>query len=134
NVGGVHVVGGLAIDGDDDVTRPNTCAVGRSADEGGDNDDFVITWTYLHAYAVVFAALLFAQGRVGLGIKEIRVRIEDMQHARDSAVIDGLIRIYRLGIVLLDQVIDGGKIAQTVANVIAVRDAGASSDALPEDG
>src|ERR1035437_6190422 len=36
NIGGAHIVGGLAVNGGDDVARPYAGAIGRSADEGSD--------------------------------------------------------------------------------------------------
>ena len=89
---------------------------GRSG-EGIDDDDFVVARADGHAHAVVFAALVFAHERVGLGIKEIGVRVERMQHAGDGAVVDCLIRIHRLGVVILDEGIDVGELLQTVFNL-----------------
>ncbi len=111
HVGGTHVVGGLAIDSGDDVAGTNAGAIGGRADEGRDHDDFVVARPDGHAHAVILAALLFTQRRVGFGIKEIRVRIELMQHARDGAVINGLVGVYRVGVVLLDGLIDLGEFA-----------------------
>src|SRR5882762_8897710 len=39
NVGGAHVVGGLAVNSGDNVSRPDAGAIGRGADEGGDDDN-----------------------------------------------------------------------------------------------
>src|SRR5271155_5379132 len=51
-VGGAHVVGGLAVNGGDDVAGADAGAIGRGADEGGDDDNLIITGADRHAYAV----------------------------------------------------------------------------------
>ena len=117
DIAGGHVVGGLAIDGDDDVARTDAGAVGGGSDERRDDDDLVVARTDGHTHAVIFAALIFAQQGIGLGIKEIGVRIEHVQHARDGAVVDGLVRIYRLGVVLFHHVVNSGELVQAVADV-----------------
>src|SRR5262245_55545910 len=61
NVAGCHVVGRLAIDGDDDVTRMNACTIGRSANEWRNDDDFVIARSDGHTHAVILSALIFLQ-------------------------------------------------------------------------
>ena len=116
-VRGAHVVGGLAVDGGDDVAGADARAISRSSDERRDDDNLIIARADRHAYAVIFAALFFAQRRIGLGVEEIRVRIELVQHARDGAVIDRLVGIHRVGVVLLDGLIDLGELLQAVADV-----------------
>ena len=59
----------------------------------------------------------------------LRWRIEHAQHAGDGAVVDRLVRVDRLGIVLLDNVVHLGKGAETVANVV-IRGLRAAADAL----
>ena len=117
HIAGGHVVGGLAIDRGNDVARADAGAVRRSSDEGRDDNDLIIARADRHADAVIFAALIFAQQGIGFGIEEIRVRVEHMQHARDGAVVDGLVRIHRFGVVLLDDVVHRGELAQAVADV-----------------
>ena len=77
-------------------------------------------------------ALLFAQHRIRLGIEEVRVRVERVQHARDGAVIDGLVRVHRLGIVLLDDVVHLGKGVQVVAHIAVPAAGGGSPHSLSE--
>src|ERR1700694_5167309 len=64
DIASIHVVGGFSVDRDDDVAWADSGPVSGRPDEGRDNDDFVIARAYGHAYAVVFAALVFAQKRV----------------------------------------------------------------------
>src|SRR5208337_1001684 len=52
HIGGAHVVGGLAVNGGNNVARPDAGAIGRGADKGGDDDDFIIARAYRHAHAV----------------------------------------------------------------------------------
>src|SRR5580704_334700 len=101
-VTGAHVVGGLSVNRDDDVSGTNASPIRGRSRERGDDDDLVVAWADGHADAVVFAALVFAQKRVGFRIKEIRVRIEHVEHARNGSVINGFIGVYGLGVVLLD--------------------------------
>ncbi len=65
---------------------------------------------YDHSHAVVLPALVFAQQGKLLGIKETRMGIEHAQHARNGALIDGLIYIDRIGIVVLNYVQDPRKV------------------------
>ena len=95
----------------------NSGAIGGCSHKGRNDNDFIVARADRHAYAVVFAALIFAQQRVGLGIKEIGVRIEHVQHARNGAVVNGLVGVHRLGIVLLDQAVHVGELPQAVTDV-----------------
>ncbi len=117
HIAGAHVVGGLAVDGDDQSPGMNAGAISGRARERSNDDHFVVARPDGHADAVVLAALVFAQQRVGLGIEEIGVRIEHVQHARDRAVVDGLVGIHRLGVVLLDEGVDVGELLEAVADV-----------------
>ena len=117
HIAGAHVVGRLAVDRDDDIARADARAIGGRTGKGRDHDDFVIARTNLHAHAVILAALLLAQGRVGFGIEEVGVRIEHPQHAGNRPVVDGLVRVDRLGIVLLHHVVNIGEAAQAFAHV-----------------
>ncbi len=100
HVGGAHVVGGFSVNGGDDVAGTNARAVGGRAGKGRDHDDFVIARADRHADAVILAALLFARVRIRLWIKEIRVRVELVQHARNGAVVDGFVGVHGVGVVL----------------------------------
>src|SRR5947209_19310469 len=64
-----HVVSGLAIDGGDYVTGTNPSFICGRAHEWGNHDDFVVARSDRHAHAVVFAALIFAQQGVLLGVE-----------------------------------------------------------------
>src|SRR5262249_46457243 len=133
NIGAAHFGGGLAANRHNDVTRADTSSICRSSNKRCDNNNFVVAWADRHPNAVVLAALIFSQERVRLGIEEVGVGIEHVQHARDGAVVNGLVGVYRFGIVLLDDVVNGSELAQAVADVgIAAR--GCSGiDLLPED-
>ena len=70
-----------------------------------------------HADAVVLAVLVFAHLGEGLWIVEVGVRIEDVEHARDGAVVDGLVGLVGgqlLRVVLLDEGVDAGEGVQAV--------------------
>ncbi len=122
NVGSAHVVGGFAVDRDDHVARMNAGLVSRRSHERDDDDDLVVARANRHADAVILAALLFSQQGIRLGIEEVGVRIERVQHARNRAVIDGLVRVDRLGVVVLDDLIDLSELLQAVLDIaIAVR-------------
>src|SRR2546429_7699737 len=54
--------------------------------------------------AVVLASLVFPKQRKLLGIEETGMGIEHAQHARNGALIDGLIYVDVIGIVVLDNV------------------------------
>src|SRR5439155_15535332 len=117
HVAGGHVVGGLAVDRGDDVSRVNARAISRSAGERRNYDDLIVPWTDGHSYAVVLATLVFAQQRIRLGIKKVRVRVEHMEHARNGPVVNGFVRVYRLGIILLHDVIDLRELAQALTDI-----------------
>src|SRR5579872_523116 len=117
NIARAHVLGRLTIDRDDYVSGMNTRLVGRRSGEGEDHDNFVIARPDGHAHAVVLAALILAHQCIGFGIEEIRVGIERVQHSRDSAVVDRLIRVNRLGIVLFDDGVNIGELFEAVLNL-----------------
>src|SRR5580700_5090239 len=108
-VAGAHVVSRLSIDGDDNVPGANAGAIRRRAHKGRDDDHLVVTGPDCHAHAVILATLIFAQQRVGFGVEKVRVRIEHVEHAGNGAVVDGFVRVYRLGIVLLNEAVDVGE-------------------------
>ena len=119
DVGG-HAVRRLAVDRRDDVAGTDAGAERRRAFIRRDDVDLVVLLLDHHADAVVVAALIFAHLGVGLGIVEIRVRIEDAQHAGNGAVVDGrvgLVALDGLGVVLLDHRVDVGERLQAVANL-----------------
>src|SRR5579875_3779640 len=120
HIAGAHVVSGFAVNGDDDIARADAGAIGRSAGKGRNHNDFIISRPDLHAHAVIFTALLLAQGGIGLRVEKVGVRVKYAQHAGDGAVIDGLVGIDLLGVVLLDDAIDVAERAQAVANVVVV--------------
>src|SRR5215470_9423337 len=117
DIRGAHVVGSPAIDGYDHVAGMDPSLVCGRADKRENDDDLVVARTDRHAHAVVLAALLFTQQRIGFRIEEIRVRIERVQHARNCAVIDGFVRIYGLGVVVLNHLINLGELLKAILYV-----------------
>src|SRR5713226_3275864 len=97
------------------------------------HDDLVVARADRHAHAVVFAALLFPQQGIGLRIKEVRVRIQRMQHSRDRAVINGLVGAHRLGVVFFHRFINLGELLVAVPNVGIAAGRGCGADPLRED-
>ena len=124
-----HIFGRFPVDRDDHVARMNAGLVGGRSGKRKNHDHFIIARTNGHTHAVIFAALVFAHQRVRLGIEEIRVRIERVQHARNRPVVDGLIRVHRFGVVVLNQRIDVGELLQAVLNVRVARE---DDDCWPE--
>ncbi len=116
-----EVVGGLAVYGDNHVTRAQPGLVSGRADERRHHDDLIVARTDRHPDAVIQPALIFAQQRIGFGIEEVRVRIEHAQHAGNRAVVDRFIGVHRLGVVLLHQVVDLRELAQAVADFHVAR-------------
>ena len=127
-----HVVGGLAVHGGDDVARPDAGAIRGRSHKRRNHDHFVVARPHRHSHAVIFPALIFAQQGIRLGIEEIRVRIEHVQHARNGPVVDGLVGVHRLGIVLLHHVIHRGELPQAVADVGISPGSGRRIDLLPK--
>ena len=117
NVGSAHVVGGLAVDGNDHVARMDSRLVGRRSDKWEDDDDFIVARADRHSDAVVLAALFLAEQRVRLGIEEVGVRVERVQHARNGAVVDGFVGVDRLGVVVLDNLVHLCELLQAVFDV-----------------
>src|ERR1035438_1034415 len=116
DVRGAHVVSRLAVNGGDNIAGPDAGAIGRGPSKRRDDDDLIIARANGHTAAVVLAPLFFPQSGVRLRIKEIRVRIELVQHARYGAVVDGLVGIYRVSVVLLNLFIDFGELLHAVAD------------------
>ncbi len=71
-----------------------------------------------HAHAVILAALIFAQKRVLARIEEAGVRIEDAQHSRDRAFVQGVIGVHGDGVILLHDGKDLREIAHGVLKVV----------------
>src|SRR5215467_5379792 len=117
HITGGQVVSGLAVNSDDYVARANAGLIGGSSHERGQDNHLVIARSNGHTDAVVFSALLFTQGRIRLGIKEIGVRIQDMKHAWNRAVIDGFIGVHRFGIILLDEVVNLRELLKVVPDI-----------------
>ena len=133
-------VGGFAVDCDDLVAGMNAGAEGGRVLIGRDDEDlgFAVIVLLLddHADAVVVAALIFAEAGVGLGIVEVRVRVEHLQHAGDGAVVDGVIGLVAgdgLGVVLLYERIDISKGLEAVTELALVL-RGLRADAALQDG
>ncbi len=123
NLIGGPAVGGFAVDREDLVAGVNAGAEGGRVLIGSDDVDFVVLLLDDHADAVVVAALVFAHAGIGLGIVEMRVRVKNLQHAGDSAIVDGVVGLVAcdgLGIVLLDDRIDVSKGLQAVAELAFV--------------
>src|SRR5215472_11718787 len=106
HIAGAHVVGGLAVHGDNYVAGPDAGSIRRSARKWRNDDNLVVARPNLHAHAIVLSALFLAQRRVRLRIEEVGVRIEHSQHSRNGTVVDGLIGIDRLSVILLHHLID----------------------------
>ena len=139
--GRVHAEGRLAIDGDDDIPGTEAGLVGRGALKGREDDDLggaVLVGLGLntHAHAVVFAVLIFAHLSEGLGIVKVGMRIQGVEHGRNGAVVDGLIRFVAgelFGVVLLDDGVDVSEVVEGVAKGVLVG-GGLSGDALADQG
>ena len=117
NVAGIHVVSGLAVHRNNDVSGMNSRTVGRCSNKWRDDNHLVVSRADRHSHAVVLPALIFPQQRIGLWIEEIRVRIEHVQHAGNRAVVNRFIGVYRLGIILLDDVIDLCELLQALTDI-----------------
>ena len=115
-----HIVRRFAVDDGNDVAWTDAGPVRGSAGKGRYHDDLVIARANLHANSVILAALLLAKQGIRLRIEEIGVRVEHAKHSRDGSVVNRLVGVDDLGIVLLDDVIDLGERAQTVANVTVI--------------
>ncbi len=98
---GGEPVARFSVHGINQVARPNARFVGRRADERRHHHCLVALRRDGHAHAVVVAVLLLAELRVFLGVEEIGVGIQHVQHAGNRAVVDNLFRVHRLGVVLL---------------------------------
>jgi hypothetical protein len=140
DLAGIHVVSGLAVDGDDHVTRANASTISRRSGERSDHYDFVVTRTHLHANPVILAALVLAKLRVLFGVEEIGVWIQHVQHAGDGAVINGFVRVHRVSVILFHDGVDirerfeivfglaGGKISRGALSEYSAGESGCDND------
>ena len=115
---GGESIDALVIDFDEHVAGANARFVGRGSTERMDDHGLVGAGLGAdqHANAVIHAVLLFAKGRKFFGIKEIRVRIEGAEHARDGPFIDGLIGLEFIRVILVNDVVDLRKCFDTVTS------------------
>src|SRR6266852_3957294 len=104
DIAGGEAVGGLVINFDDDVAWANAGVIGRSADVGSHNNSVGLARSNDHSYAVVFAALIFAQEGKLTGVKEIGVGVQHAEHAGDSALVNSLVDVDGLGVIGLHDV------------------------------
>ena len=120
--GGVQRVNTLVIHFQKHVAWADTGFIGWGTTERSDHDGLAraLLRANLHADAVVFAVLLFAQSGEVLGIKEIRVGIEGAQHAWDRALVDALVGRHLVRKILLNQVVDLGERVQAVIDGFVV--------------
>ena len=89
-----------------------------------------------HADAVIFAALIFAQQRIGLGVEKCGMRVKHPQHAGNRAFVERLVGVHRHGVILLHHRQDVGELAYGVLQLIGARCRGAHCGAIDpaEDG
>ena len=96
DIAGRQAFGRLLVNLDDHIAWPNSRVVGGRAHVRRHHHRVVLAGRNHHADAVILAALVFPQERKLPRIKEIRVRIEHAQHARDGPLVDRLIDVHRL--------------------------------------
>ncbi len=120
----IHAVCALALDEQNRIAGPYAGFV-RGRAFKGIHDDHTLhaVFPYLrldvHAHAVVTAVLIFAHLRVRLGIVEVRVRIQHVQHVGDRAVVDHLVNLVGrelVRIVRLHHRVHIGELVQTVSH------------------
>src|SRR5205823_119766 len=71
-----------------------------------------------HTDAVVLAVLVLTHLGIGLWVIEVGMRVEDVEHSGNGAVVDGLVGlicVHRFGVVMLDQRIDNGEGVERVS-------------------
>ena len=93
------------------IARTEAGVVGWRAHVRSHDDRVILAGRNNHAYAVVLAALVFTQQRKLAGVEEIGVGIEHAKHARDGALINGLVDVHRFSVVRLNDIEHSGKIA-----------------------
>ncbi len=123
--GGGHAVRGFVIHFDNHVTRPDSCVISRRARIRRHHYGVILSGCDDHSHAVVLSALIFTQEGKLLGIEKAGVRVEHAQHARNGALIDGLVHIDRIGIIVLHYVQNPGKVPNS--RLIIVRRGGRGS-------
>jgi hypothetical protein len=101
---GGHAIRGFVIHFDNHVAWPDSCVISRGACIRRHHHRVVVSRRYDHTDAVVFSALVFTQQGKLLGVEKAGVGVEHAQHARNGALIDGLVHIDRIGIIVLHHV------------------------------
>ena len=129
---GGETVGGLLINFGDDVTGAEPSIVSGSANVRRHDDSVILAGSHDHADAIIFAALIFAKEGELASVKEIGMRIEHAQHARDGALIDNLVDIDGQGIVGLNNIEDLGEVDDRSLVIVGIR--GSSADGRAIDG
>ena len=84
----VHLIGRLAFDGADDVTRLDAEPGGRGPFERGDDGELPVADAHQDAQTVEAGLLLLPHPLVSLGAEEGGVRVEGAEHAVDRGVDD----------------------------------------------
>ena len=115
-----HAFGRLAVHCGDDVAGMDASPVRGRVLVGRNHVNFVVLLLDDHAHAVVAAVLLLAHPGKGLGIVEVRVRVQHPQHPWDGSVVDGQVGLFtvdRLGVVLLHLRIDAGERLEAIAQL-----------------
>src|SRR5262249_19503901 len=125
-----QAVGGFVVNLDDDIARAQAGVICRCADIRGHNNGVVFARSDNHADAVVAATLILAKQGELAGVKEIRVGVENAEHAGDRALIDFLVDIHRLCVVGLDHVQDASELLYGGLVVISRRGGGADGRAV----
>ena len=100
------------VHGDDLIRRPQSGPEGRRVHEWIHHDHFAFGRTDIHANAEVMAGLAFPHQRVGLGIEEIRVRIQRAKHVRDRALEHRVVGIRLVGEITLHRFVHLGELLQ----------------------
>ena len=84
-------IDGHVVDGDDDVARQNSGAVGRSAFERRHDGDLAAVEVHVEAYARVVARRADTDVLVLFGVQEGRVLVEICDDAADRGLDDSLV-------------------------------------------
>ncbi len=107
---GSQSIGGFVVDFDDHVARPDPRVIRWRAHVRRHHHGMILPRSDHHSHTVILPALVFAQQRKLLGIEETRMGIEHAQHARNGALVDGLVYVDGIGVVVLDDVQDPCKV------------------------
>src|SRR5262249_18810571 len=73
-----------------------------------------------HADSVVVTLLVFPQELKVAGVKKVGVWIERSEHARNSALVQRLIRIHRIGEVLLHYTVNFREYLETAPDIVFI--------------